>query len=413
MTEKLPDAANLEWLRKEAKRRLRELRKSDAKAQLADAQFALATHHGFSSWRALKAHVDSLTLTGQAFDLAKKGSTTKLAALLDEHAELVAARSAPYGWTLLHAAAGDGNLATVDMLLRRGLDVNAREQGDNTVPMHWAAAAGKLDVVRRLADAGSDLVGDGDDHALQIIGWASCWDGCEDDAHHAVVDFLLSRGATHHIFSAISYRLSDEVRLIVAANPAALRQPLSRNESHQTPLMFAVRRNRADMVALLLELGADTGATNDAGATAMTYAAHPNVELATIRALSRGAPRDVFAALALGDLAAAAKFHEADPAAAELAGALHLLAKRGDARGVRWLLERGVNVNARWNHWGSVLTPLHLAVMQDREDIVRLLVDAGAEASIKDSMHDSDSVGWAEFFRRPKLVRLMRGGAGR
>ena len=31
-------------------------------AQLADAQFELAKQYGFSSWRALKAHVDSLTV---------------------------------------------------------------------------------------------------------------------------------------------------------------------------------------------------------------------------------------------------------------------------------------------------------------------------------------------------------------
>src|SRR6476469_6752817 len=115
------------------------------------------------------------------------------------------------------ARAGDAEpLAAVDLLLARGLDVNAREKGDNTYAMHWAAAAGKLDVVRRLADAGGDVVGHGDDHEMEVIGWASCWDGCDDDAHRAVVEFLVSRGARHHIFSAISMNLADEVRRIVA-----------------------------------------------------------------------------------------------------------------------------------------------------------------------------------------------------
>ena len=46
--------------------------------------------------------------------------------------------------------------------------------------MHWAAANGHLGVVRRLVDAGGDVVGRGDDHALEVIGWATCWDQCHD-----------------------------------------------------------------------------------------------------------------------------------------------------------------------------------------------------------------------------------------
>ena len=61
----LPDAPSLEWLRKESKRRLAELRQTDPRAKLADAQFDVAKQYGFSSWRALKAHIDSLSIEGQ------------------------------------------------------------------------------------------------------------------------------------------------------------------------------------------------------------------------------------------------------------------------------------------------------------------------------------------------------------
>lgn len=56
---RLPENPNLDWLRKEAKRKLARLRERDADAQLADAQFALAKDCGFTSWRALKTHIDS------------------------------------------------------------------------------------------------------------------------------------------------------------------------------------------------------------------------------------------------------------------------------------------------------------------------------------------------------------------
>ena len=98
-----------------------------------------------------------------------------LTARLDRRPDRLRARSGPYEWSLLHAAAQNGHLTAVDLLLSRGLDVNVREQGDNSYAMHWAAASGHLDVVRRLADAGGDVVGHGDDHALDVIGWATCW----------------------------------------------------------------------------------------------------------------------------------------------------------------------------------------------------------------------------------------------
>src|SRR5437867_12820526 len=81
----LPDNPALDWLRKQAKHRLKELRKTNSAVRLADAQFALAGQYGFSSWRALKAHIDSLTLEGQLFDAARTGDVAALTALLDKY----------------------------------------------------------------------------------------------------------------------------------------------------------------------------------------------------------------------------------------------------------------------------------------------------------------------------------------
>src|SRR6476646_7400376 len=55
---KLPERASLEYLKKQAKARLRELRSSDPKAKLSRAQLSLAREYGFPSWRALKAEVE-------------------------------------------------------------------------------------------------------------------------------------------------------------------------------------------------------------------------------------------------------------------------------------------------------------------------------------------------------------------
>lgn len=431
----LPDAPDLEWLRKEAKRRLRELRETQPDAKLADAQFSLAKEYGFASWRALKTHVDSLTIEGKMFAVAKAGDARTLAKLLDEHPQKLFARAKPYQFTLLHA--GAAHYGVVDLLLERGMDPNAREEGDNTTAMHWAGAAGKLDVVRRLADAGGEVIGEGDDHELAIIGWTTCWEGCDDDAHRAVAEFLLSRGARHHIFSAIAMRLADEVRRIVRDDPAQLNRRMSRNELHQLPLHFAVRMNRPRMVELLLELGADPLGVDGVGQPVIEYPDAPGRDTAVMQAIRkrtlaemesarRGQRQpwitmlDLAAALSLGDWQLASRLWEVNVCdrgfgdrgeqspRLSTSAILHLMAKRGETDAVKWVLARGVDVNARWIGWDTDATPLHVAASRGHTEIAQLLLDAGADPKIKDSKHDADVLDWAEFFGQVQIVRLLR-----
>src|SRR5205085_9634589 len=124
----LPDAPSLEWLRKQAKHHHNELLKTDSKAKLAEAQFDLARQYGFPSWRALKAHVDSLTIDGQLFDTARKGDVDKLKTLLDRNPDRLYIRTKPYEHTMLHVAAQNGHLRVVELLLERGIDPNTREK---------------------------------------------------------------------------------------------------------------------------------------------------------------------------------------------------------------------------------------------------------------------------------------------
>jgi ankyrin repeat protein len=363
-------------------------------------------------------------LNREVFEAAENGDVAVLARLLDENPEKLHALTEPYELTLLHLAASAGRLPVVELLLDRGLDVNARDKGDNTYPMHWAAAGGYLDVVRRLAAAGGDVVGHGDDHGLEVIGWATGWDGCDDDAHRAVADFLVSHGARHHIYSAIALGLSDEVRRIVAEDPSALNSRMSRNENNQVPLHYAVRKNRPEMVALLVELGADPLAVDSAGMPAAAYATAPGIDrtaMEKIRAMTsaellsavRGnrKPRlgtmDLVAAVALGDWEMANRLSSESPDLIN-SGVLHLMTKRNDVPGVHWLLAHGADVNSRWQHWEADVTPLHLAVSQGHADMVRVLLDGRADQSVRDSRYDSDALGWAEFFGQKEIVRILK-----
>ncbi|MGQ0537859.1 MAG: ankyrin repeat domain-containing protein, partial [Gemmatimonadaceae bacterium] len=296
---------------------------------------------------------------------------------------------------------------------------------DNTYAMHWAAAGGYVDVVRRLADAGGDVVGHGDDHELEVIGWATCWDGADDPAHRAVAEFLVSRGARHHIFSAISSNRADEVRRIVALDPSVLNRRMSRNEDNQLPLHFAVRRDRPEMVALLLDLGADPLSTDSSGFTAAVYATAPGIDLSVmekIRTLTsaelvsaergaravRATALDLVAALALGDWSTAAHLLNENRRLIDSEnGVLPLMAKRNDVTAVKWLLDHGAPPNERWLYGDAQVTALHLAALHGHADVVRVLLAAGGDPLIRDSKHDGDAIGWANHSRQWHVVQLL------
>jgi ankyrin repeat protein len=244
------------------------------------------------------------------------------------------------------------------------------------------------------------------------------------------VDLLVSRGARHHIFSAISGNLADEVRRIVASDPSALNRRQSRNENHRTPLHFAVFRNRPAMIELLLELGADPLAVDGSGQPVAIYAEGPDIDrpvMEKIRAMTaaeilsaergyrsaRAEPMDLLALLALGDFDGAERLLvENRTVIAPRNGVLHLMAKRGDRAAVKWLLDHGADVNGTWPHWDADVTPLHLAASRGHADVVRLLLAAHADPSIHDSKHDSDVLGWAEFFRQPEIVTILNDHRG-
>lgn len=292
----LPDAPNLEWLRKAAKHRLAQLRQTNHDAKLADAQFAVAMKYGFSSWRALKAHVDSLTVDGQLFDAT----------------------------------------------------------------------------------------------------------------HRAIADFLVSRGARHHIYSAISVGDEQLIRELVAEQPSELRRPQSHNENSRLPLHFAVQKGFRRMVELLLELGADPAATDASGFTPSAYATAPDIDRPLIEAIRNRTGHTLFTSVALNDWKAATRLATVDPGAVDDGGVLHLMAKRNNVPAVNWLLEHGANPNTRWDHWDSSVTPLHLAILGGHIEAVRLLLEAGADTTIRDSKHDGDALNWAEFMRRAEIAEMIK-----
>lgn len=139
--------------------------------------------------------------------------------------------------------------------------------------------------------------------------------------------------------------------------------------------------------------------------------------------LARGARTgNVVFAAAAGDVAYVARWLDGDPAVreqrcptfpfedtraaiAEQAMVFASLCGRTDV--VRLLLDHGTNIDATptGSHWTA--TALHAAAGQGQRDVVELLVERGADASIKDVRYQSTPLGWAEHMGRDDVIALL------
>jgi ankyrin repeat protein len=189
--------------------------------------------------------------------------------LLDREPELANARNDD-GATPLHLALA--HPGGVRLLLERGADPNLRDRGDNALPLHFAASGAPIETVRLLIDAGSDVHGPGDAHALDVIGWTACFA----EPRRDVIDLLLAHGARHHVFSAVAAGDHQALRVLAAEHPGVLGRRLGRSEQEQTALHYCIAPpdglvgglfragEHYRTLHLLVELGAELGAELEA-----------------------------------------------------------------------------------------------------------------------------------------------------
>jgi ankyrin repeat protein len=346
-------------------------------------------------------------MSGLLYEAIRTDDPRAVEQVLTEHPELKATLDGPlegysFGQTALMAAVQRANRDVVDVLLRAGANINQKSHW-------WAGPFHVLDGAAR-------------------VPW--------------LPSFLIGRGAVMEIHHAVQFGMVDEVRRMIAEDPAAVH---ARGGDGQTPLHFA---RTVEMADFLLGRGADINARDiDHESTPAQYMVRDRPEVAR-RLVRRGADADLLLAAALGDAALAAQILDADPRAIRTRVAPEWFPMRDPRAGGSiyiWTLgnEKGAHEIAReFGHGavhallmarspaslrlatacleenralvdelrGTAIDPddhvwLLAAASRNRGAAARLLLDAGVPATV--SGHPATALHWAAYHGDAELVRAL------
>ncbi|HEV2445749.1 MAG TPA: ankyrin repeat domain-containing protein [Candidatus Sulfopaludibacter sp.] len=306
-------------------------------------------------------------------DAVKRRDTKAAAALIGQHADVNTAQ--PDGATALAWAAFLDETAVAESLLAAGAKVTtADEYGES--PLTLACANGNAALVEKFLAAGANAN-------------AARWDGetglmiAANTGNPAVVRLLIDHGAD--------------------VNAAESRKG-------QTALMWAAAEGHSGITRLLIAHGANVKAASKNGFTALEFAAIKNDDQSVRALLAAGADPNhalpdgvkallVAAAYRSSKAAEALADGGADPNVADRTGntPLHSAAQFGAIELVNKLIAKHADVNARTNKTSAggrggggafrippgEQTPLLLAARANQPEVMRALVKAGADPTLK------------------------------
>jgi ankyrin repeat protein len=469
-TRSLAANATLDSVKKQAKAFLKAVQTGDTSALarvtpyfadaaavgLQDIQLVTAREYGFSSWTKLKDHLERSGSRDEARDqlanrflslatvsyfsripadparfdeavelldahpdiaddsihvAAAMGDAARVARWLDRQPQLIERKGGPYDWQpLLYAAyarlPGHSTLDVGRLLIARGADPNALfldngqyrftaltgvfgqgEAGKIRQPEH----PGYMTFARLLLDAGANVndsqalynrMFEPDNSCLELLleyglsasdrnNWSVREDGKLVENSQTVFDYQLAW--------ALEKRMPQRVRLLVE-HGADVNRPVN----GRTPYEWARLGNEKELVAYLVQHGAVAVRlkAEDWAYVAIMNSEHPIDYLPRMMAAQQTSPADV---------------QRKHPTM------LHEAAGENALEAVRRMLALGLDVNAMTSR-----TPLHEAALHGHIEMVKLLIEHGADPTIRDPYYHAPPIGWADYNGHADMVEFLK-----
>ena len=324
----------------------------------------------------------------------------------DTKQALVGGGKSPAGRRLF-AAVRRGNVAELEGALGQGASVNEGAPYSKT-PLHVAAWLGHRQVAEALIARGANVDALANIRYFEAapVYWAAM------NGHTDVCEVLVANGADA---AGGDWRETPLHGAAEYGHPGTCEFFLNhgmnvdvRNRRGMTPLVLAAYNDRKRACELLLAKGADIEARR--GSDNLLFLAGVSGHSEVVDVLRRhGHPvRTLAEAASVGDVDLVRGFL-AKGCAVEAEdstdlGPLHLAAINGRTDVCRLLLESGADLNAP----SFMDTPLHVAARRGREEVARLLIEAGADVNSQPDPDDDDApLHVALSYGHPRLAELL------
>lgn len=166
-------------------------------------------------------------------------------------------------------AASDGDLDTLNELLRSGVDVNQKED-DGTTALEVAVGQNNLEMVRRLLSAGASIGTTNEDGRNILF-------ALDDDSSEELIQVLIRAGANVNqaddegntpLINAAEWDSAELIQALLDAGAYVNTQ----NEEGNSALMVAAENGNAETLKVLLKAGAIHGLRNEDGDDALKLA---------------------------------------------------------------------------------------------------------------------------------------------
>ncbi|KAL5359318.1 hypothetical protein BJX96DRAFT_183666 [Aspergillus floccosus] len=275
--------------------------------------------------------------------------------------------------TPLDYAAVSGLWGVVKLLLEEDADPNIRTSDDidyGQTPLHYAVGNGHQEVVKLLLDKGADpniKTGDNINFGQTPLHYAV------GNGHQEAVKLLLDKGADPNVEDSSLY---SQTPLHYAAKNG--HQEVVKFHCSQTPLDYAAENGDQEVVKLLLDKGADPNVEDSSiyRQTPLHYAARNGHQKTPLHYAAENGDQEVNCSL-----------YSQTP--------LHYAADNGHQEVVKLLLDKGADPNTKNSSNGHQevvkllldkgATPLDYAAVNGHQKIVNLLLEKGADLNIMDS----------------------------
>ncbi|GBN05336.1 Serine/threonine-protein phosphatase 6 regulatory ankyrin repeat subunit B [Araneus ventricosus] len=294
------------------------------------------------------------------------------------------------GGTPLHYAVENGHEKIVEILLKYGADVNAKDECSYT-PLNFAAEAGYFSIVKILVKHKADI-----DNAT--TNGATPLHLAAKNGQLDIVEFLCNKKAVFHLkdimgFTALHYSCLHGHKHVANYLIEKGAKISARDAKNRTPLHLAAMNGHIKVIEILISKGIDLNCTDANECSALHLSTAFDKENVTEFLLTKGAVINLWNNFHTSPLFSAIKncnvkilklliARGADFNLINSQGlkALHF----GALHGNKEIIEELIKYNADVNYPFFGKTPLHLAVLNNTIEVVKVLIKNGAQVDAED-----------------------------